>query len=308
MSCPFCAAPLTRKDISDSSATMTPIVVAVRHLLNHGLRQTDSNGEGADHSQDLPVIERPTFFPGDVVTVAPRLWPGINKPGGAAWILRVNSNDQTYDVKYVLTNAIDKDVPSAYVRIANDIPEDRGRRSRKSKAVVGGTPKASLSTVRQITSPAPSRSENTPRTKKRRIDKNTSAGKTQVEDTMTQAEGAPPTQEESMPERLVFLPSTLSDEQSAVLTKFCESPPSSLRNCPGRSVEVVQRYGPAVTHVIVSADTLRRGGTSAKRRGGRPESSLERVISHRTMKYLLAMLGRKCSVVRSVCFCFSVNV
>jgi hypothetical protein len=52
--------------------------------------------------------------------VAARIWPGINKEGGAAWIVKVNfSSDTTtpisYDVKYILTSQREKCVPKEFV-------------------------------------------------------------------------------------------------------------------------------------------------------------------------------------------------
>lgn len=52
--------------------------------------------------------------------VAARIWPGINKEGGAAWIVKVNLSSDlttpiTYDVKYILTSQREKCVPKEFV-------------------------------------------------------------------------------------------------------------------------------------------------------------------------------------------------
>ena len=44
----------------------------------------------------------PQFDIGDIVEVARRAWPGINKPGGVGKIVRYHEDDRTYDISYVL--------------------------------------------------------------------------------------------------------------------------------------------------------------------------------------------------------------
>eukprot|EP01032_Pedospumella_encystans_P034907 gene34907-39472_t len=62
------------------------------------------------------------FDIGDVVDVMPRLWSGINKPGGAARIKAFAYDDDeeefTYTVKYIL-GGVEKDVSGVYITSAD---------------------------------------------------------------------------------------------------------------------------------------------------------------------------------------------
>ena len=53
----------------------------------------------------IPSHKRLLHKPGDLIEVLPRLWPGINKPGGPARVLAGNEQDSAYDVK-VLTRVV----------------------------------------------------------------------------------------------------------------------------------------------------------------------------------------------------------
>lgn len=68
---------------------------------------------------------------GDLVEVAPRTWPGINKPGGIGWVIKRNEgvyySDESragdgaenildsYDVKYILDGRVDTNIPVIFV-------------------------------------------------------------------------------------------------------------------------------------------------------------------------------------------------
>jgi len=62
------------------------------------------------------------FDVGDVVDVMPRLWSGINKPGGAArikaFVYDEDGDEFTYTVKYVL-GGVEKDVSGVYITSAD---------------------------------------------------------------------------------------------------------------------------------------------------------------------------------------------
>ncbi|ETV77562.1 hypothetical protein, variant [Aphanomyces astaci] len=72
-----------------------------------------------------------TFAVGQVVQVAARTNPGINKLGGAGFVKAIYPNDGTVDVKYVLGGQ-ERGVPVAYVTAevtpTNDMPVKRQRR------------------------------------------------------------------------------------------------------------------------------------------------------------------------------------
>ena len=48
-----------------------------------------------------PSITNSVLFvcSGDLIEVLPRLWPGINKPGGPARVVASNEEENSYDVK-----------------------------------------------------------------------------------------------------------------------------------------------------------------------------------------------------------------
>ncbi|OQS03604.1 hypothetical protein THRCLA_04076 [Thraustotheca clavata] len=85
------------------------------------------------------------FTGGQVVQVAARTWPGINKLGGTAWIVERNE-DGTYNVKYVLGGR-ESHVDPAYISLvgqdcANASTPTRavGTRKRASPSVAVATP------------------------------------------------------------------------------------------------------------------------------------------------------------------------
>jgi len=87
---------------------------------------SSSPSDSEDDSQPLgPPIE-----PGTLVNVAPRTWPGINKPGGTGKIIRRNE-DGTYDVSLVLGGS-DRHVEAKYVTRQNlDLAPQRKPKSRE---------------------------------------------------------------------------------------------------------------------------------------------------------------------------------
>lgn len=88
---------------------------------------TDSSGvQGEVTEMNQPTQESlddgRAFDIGDVVDVMPRLWSGINKPGGAARIREVTYDEEeeehTYTVKYIL-GGIEKEVSGVYITSAD---------------------------------------------------------------------------------------------------------------------------------------------------------------------------------------------
>ena len=272
MRCPSCSTSFTKKNMHDSSSTMSPIISAVRKLLN----ACDPSFKEAGYQNKVPTtaaaIVRPAFKPGDVVHIAPRLWPGINKPGGAAWVLKTENDHEFYDVKYILTGLVDREVPCAYVRAANDLPEERGRRKRKAAPTSLGTSSvASPKNEDTISSDSPCTGASSSSEKKRQ-----------------------PVDTQQSPvdiTHLVLLASALDDTQSQALTRFC-----SLCTRKGGAADIVHQYSEDVTHVVVGADLVRRrppSSSTGRKRGGprREQQGFERVIKQRTMKYLQCLLG-----------------
>jgi hypothetical protein len=81
------------------------------------------------------VVEKHVHKPGEVVEVLPRTWPGMNKPGGIAWILSIHDGSiegsiekyKMYDVKYILNGNQDHNIPDYFIRPHEELE----RRSRK---------------------------------------------------------------------------------------------------------------------------------------------------------------------------------
>ena len=91
--------------------------------------------------QEQMPVTNPVFRVGDKVQVASRSWPGMNKPGGTAWITGININPnpnnlqhETYDVKYVLDNTKEKGVEAVYLSTERDLP--RSERQRRLSSCV----------------------------------------------------------------------------------------------------------------------------------------------------------------------------
>ncbi len=62
-----------------------------------------------------------SFSVGDVVKVAPRLWPGINKRGGVARVVSCHPNG-TCDVKYIVESSRKENVSTALLSLNNESP------------------------------------------------------------------------------------------------------------------------------------------------------------------------------------------
>jgi hypothetical protein len=308
--------------MAESSGTFGNIVVAVRGLLD--VCYPKKSSEEAQH-RDLDTLKlvRPVFDPGDIVHIAPRLWPGINKPGGTAWILSVDDDHEFYDVKYVLTGATDRNVPCAYVRVANDVPEERGRRNRQSKPSASGGASGGRSArlVAVETSSRKSRlqvgtssassssSSSASGSKKDRgdpvdgIEGDRGTKRRRVQEEEEEEDTSSALQPYSPPGPIVLLASTLDDDETKLLVDFCQASLPPLNSRSGVAAEIVHKYSHAVTHVIVSADKIKRRVPTDKRRGrgqsGKSkEKDVELVIRHRTMKYLQGLLS-ECMVDRS---------
>ena len=66
--------------------------------------------EGSD-----PMSVSVSVRAGDVIEVLPRMWPGSNKPGGAAWAKAIHDN-ATVDVEYVLDRRREKAIDLRYIQ------------------------------------------------------------------------------------------------------------------------------------------------------------------------------------------------
>ncbi|CAK9014593.1 Breast cancer type 1 susceptibility protein (RING finger protein 53) (RING-type E3 ubiquitin transferase BRCA1), partial [Durusdinium trenchii] len=78
---------------------------------------------------------------GGHVTVARRMWPGVNKPGGVGKITKVNA-DGSFDVKYMLDGRRDRAIPVEFVSAGIDI---------NSSSLMGTGSKAQDELLRPVT-------------------------------------------------------------------------------------------------------------------------------------------------------------
>lgn len=101
---------------------MNPTAPEIQH-------SDDSNGEEVSDAIDIVECNPPTasesvkskkgggyfeFEVGDVVSVQPRTWPGINKLGGMGRISKVNP-DRTYNVQYILGGS-ERSIEAKYIK------------------------------------------------------------------------------------------------------------------------------------------------------------------------------------------------
>ena len=69
--------------------------------------------------QDGTTVQRQIAM-GDIVNVASRTWPGINKPGGVGFVTNINitpvDNSVKYDVTYVMGGR-ENDIDAQFVQL-----------------------------------------------------------------------------------------------------------------------------------------------------------------------------------------------
>ena len=66
------------------------------------------------------------FTENEIVEVASRTWPGVNKPGGVGRVIRVGE-DNTYDVNYILGGR-EKGVEARYITSVNFFDRSAGNK------------------------------------------------------------------------------------------------------------------------------------------------------------------------------------
>ena len=95
--------------------------------------QEGDDTTGSDsHSSSDDTIADGLYKVGDLVVVEPRLWPGINKPGGVGRIQKCNGKKKTVNVRYIL-GGIDKDIDLEYVQPEKQHENGETRSSKKSR-------------------------------------------------------------------------------------------------------------------------------------------------------------------------------
>ena len=130
--------PCIEEEEEEQSSSMSSLALTNQSVMTL-LQLKDRQRKKLSSSNSLAVHK-----PGDAVTVLPRLWPGMNKPGGPAYVVRVNGGspdgggrDCTYDVKYILASSEDCDVPAVFLTAI----EALDRKARKREAGEGGDTK-----------------------------------------------------------------------------------------------------------------------------------------------------------------------
>ncbi|TYZ62437.1 hypothetical protein PybrP1_008679 [[Pythium] brassicae (nom. inval.)] len=83
------------------------------------------------------------FAVGQLVDIVSRTWVGVNKPGGAARVTKVNG-DHTYNVKYVLDSRRERKVPDCYLHnpsaeLAADVTPSRAVKQRQRRTTTYAT-------------------------------------------------------------------------------------------------------------------------------------------------------------------------
>jgi|LauGreStaDraftv2_3_1035109.scaffolds.fasta_scaffold297592_1 hypothetical protein len=78
------------------------IVQYVEELFDLFDKNCVNNDKQKEITPFVPLHRRLLYKPGDLIEVLPRLWPGINKPGGPARILVSNEEDNVYNVKVLI--------------------------------------------------------------------------------------------------------------------------------------------------------------------------------------------------------------
>lgn len=140
--------PMTPSVVSNESrasvsSTVSDSVAASRPRRKSRLAQNQPEPE-SQLTEPLPL--NGPFAVGDLVDVIERTWVGVNKPGGAARILKVN-DDGTYDVRYIINSGKERGIHDFFIRrpkedlMADTTPgrsvKQRARRSRTSMSSPG---------------------------------------------------------------------------------------------------------------------------------------------------------------------------
>ncbi|CAJ1954577.1 unnamed protein product [Cylindrotheca closterium] len=107
---------------------MESSAVSLKAAIERQPSATDATNENNDesHPSDIAV--------GRMVEVLPRTWPGINKPGGVARVIKlyvIEDQIKHVDVHYILARTKEKQVPLDYVKLA---PQYEGTANTRSSS------------------------------------------------------------------------------------------------------------------------------------------------------------------------------
>lgn len=236
-SCPLCQASVSSPPTDESFCV--PVIDQIRKLLeiidpdihvhvpgNDPVKINDKKMNNATEMCIEPIENTPItnkFSVGDVVNVLPRTWPGMNKPGGAAWIKKIE-DDGTYSVKYVLTGTMDFNIHHTFLAPFEDL-EKSERRHRSSP---------------HQDPPSSSTAHSTP--KKRRRESKES--KDTPESLKIYSKGNSGAKSGA---KLKLLGSSLLPDDMAIMEQFCLM-------FRGEKVFIANQFDVSVTHLIVPVD------------------------------------------------------
>ena len=105
---------LTERAASDANVTRD----SKKPLPNAALIALQNQQNRSDKS-----LKGEIFAVGAVVNVRPRMWPGINKPGGVAKIIVMKSLNERifYDIQYVLDHSNERNVDECFISSASEV-------------------------------------------------------------------------------------------------------------------------------------------------------------------------------------------
>jgi hypothetical protein len=211
----------------------------------------------------------------EIVNVLPRCWPGINKPGGIAWIKAIHPDKFTYDVRYII-GGTDLNVPVEFIEKHDDL----SRSSRKSKSQAN----ESIEKLKKATDRKNDTSARKSASKRARAladcqnithhESKSGSKRANVGDSLKQLQSLNCDSSDEFSDDLVrptghtdraisIISSSLSNEEAACLEEF----PSRFPN-----VKLSSRFNNSTTHVVVHVDE-------------------KGILNQRTMKYLQALVA-----------------
>jgi len=260
--CPLCAANIKTKNAPQKLHDISPVIGLIRQLIDC------YNSNDTALSKQVLRERRHVYTAGDIVEVAPRTWPGINRPGGTAWVTNVHTNsdgtEEKYDVRYVLGGLTDSAVPGRYIRPADGMERQTGRRTRNAAQLQADGSHTSASFKR------PKRRSVTPD-----VDAPEMTQSAHVTDSRNCERSRSIERKPTAAEDIVLVASALDESQQKVLSSFRDIFPSS---------RMVDSYSTEVTHVVVAA---------VRSNQGKKRSRKVIELKQRTMKYLMGVLEGK---------------
>ena len=111
-----------RRKNNDSTATST------------GSNSSSDSGQTSDTNETTTEgsANNDVYKNGDIVVVEPRMWSGMNKPGGVGRVIKCDGKEGTVNVRYIL-GGVDKDIDFEYVKPEEQHENGETRSSKKNR-------------------------------------------------------------------------------------------------------------------------------------------------------------------------------